>query len=113
MRCQAVGPKDRRRLLGNSWHLGVARFMLALVLMQGATSQVGRAEKDLEAYMSEARSRELPVAGHLHHQDRAAVQPSSNMWEQWHNSLEMRGPLLMPPRLEPAIEGTMAALMRE
>ena len=29
-----VTPRDRHRLLGNSWHIGIARYLLALVLLQ-------------------------------------------------------------------------------
>ena len=109
-RCESVTHKDRHRLLGNSWHLGVARFLLALVLLQGMCTPAASAAATLDDYMADARVRAIPVAGHVSSSARAAVQPSQDMWEQWEHSLQMRHPLLVPPRMENALERTMQAL---
>ena len=109
-RCSSVTPKDRHRLLGNSWHLGVARFMIALVLLNNFTPSSACSVQGLSAYMEEARSRDIPVAGHLTATAAAAVKPAHDMWAQWYHSLEMSHPLLCRPRLEPAVEKTMKAI---
>ena len=107
-----VSPRDRHRLLGNSWHLGVARFMMALVLLQGFASAQPVAASDIESVMREARGRAIPVAGHVQSFDRVGVKPAFDMDEQWHNSLDIRHPVLQPPVLEEAVEKTMAAILQ-
>ena len=110
-RCQGVSPKDRHRLLGNSWHLGVARFMVALVLIHNMSSCRAEDAGSLSGYMAAAKARDIPVAGHISGQLGAAVKPAQDMWEQWRHSLDMSHPLLVEPRVEPAISKTIRALV--
>ena len=111
-RHEKVSPRDRHRLLGNSWHLGVARFMLALVLLHGFASLKPVAATDLESVMQEARAREIPVTGHVQSSDRVGVKPAFDMDEQWQNSLSISHPVLEPPVLEEAVQKTMAAILQ-
>ena len=83
---------------------------MALVLLQWFTAPVVSAARDIDHYMQEAKDLRLPVVGYLSSVEGAAVQPSTDVWEQWLNSLQMRHPLLVPPRIEPAIGLTMKAL---
>ena len=112
-RHEKVSPRDRHRLLGNSWHLGVARFMLALVLLHGFASAKPVAATGLESVMQEARAREIPVAGHVQPRDRVGVKPAFDMDEQWHNSSSVNHPVLEPPVLEEAVQKTMAAILQK
>ena len=110
-RCHGATPKDRHRLLGNSWHLGIARFVMALVLIHNMSGAASADAQSLSGYMDEARARHIPVAGHLSTQAGAAVKPASDMWEQWRHSLDMSHPLLVEPRVEPAISKTVRAII--
>ncbi|CAE7417574.1 DNMT3A, partial [Symbiodinium microadriaticum] len=71
----------------------------------------GLAMPHYTSYMDEARARHIPVAGHLSTQAGAAVKPASDMWEQWRHSLDMSHPLLVEPRVEPAISKTVRAII--
>ena len=78
-----VTPRDRHRLLGNSWHVGVARFLIALVLIGACGGTRTAAAQDLDSFMAEARAREIPVAGHLQGSMKVGVKPAETMWEQY------------------------------
>ena len=106
-------PKDRHRLLGNSWHVGVARFLLALVLMNALSGPTKAAALSLDELLLQAQAREIPVAGHLQSSVTVPVRPAEDMWEQWENSQMIRHPLLEPPVLEVAVQKTMQAIMQE
>ena len=111
-RSASVTPKDRHRLLGNSWHLGIARLLIALVLLSSCASANAFDHRGLDFFMAEAKHRDLPVAGHIATATVAAVEPSHDMLEQWWHSLEMRHPLLVRPQVEPAVERTMQAIVQ-
>ena len=103
-------PRDRHRLLGNSWHLGVARFLIALVLIQGFASLQTSAATGLADMLQEAKPRNIPVAGHVQSSGRVGVKPASDMWEQWAHSQQVRHPLLAPPEVEVSVQKTIEAI---
>ncbi|CAE7654513.1 Dnmt3b [Symbiodinium sp. CCMP2592] len=112
-RHQRVPPKERHRLLGNSWHVGVARFLLALVLLNSTVGQSKVQAHGIEDAMTQAKARDIPVAGHIQGSSTVPVRPAQDMWEQWENSASINHPLLDPPELEVAVQRTMHAIMAE
>ncbi|OLP86253.1 DNA (cytosine-5)-methyltransferase 3A [Symbiodinium microadriaticum] len=111
-RCESVTPKDRHRLLGNSWHLGIARILIALVLLSNIATVTAFDDRGLDFFLAEAKNRALPVAGHLSTATVAAVEPSHDMLEQWWHSLDLTHPLLVKPKVEPAVERTMQDIVQ-
>ena len=108
-----VTPRDRHRLLGNSWHVGVARFLIALVLISACGGTRTAAAQDIDSFMAQAKAREIPVAGHLQCSMKVGVKPAENMWEQWQHSMTVCHPLLATPMIEESVRKTMEAIMQE
>ena len=52
-----VTPRDRRRLWGNLWHIGIARYLIALVLLHcigaSASTHVGGQGSPFSAWQAE------------------------------------------------------------
>ena len=109
-RLQNVSPRDRHRMLGNSWHVGIVKFLVWLLLSQVAPAQSSLCEPDfgsadmLGSIMHQATleplsvSRELPTSRFL------AIPPSDQEWEHWLATAEVQHPLLAPPQVSKAIE---------
>ena len=107
-RMAEVAPKDRHRLLGNSWHLGCAMFLMHCILSQHASPEVKAASEAsasaaLQEAIREARTFPLSVSRQVE-LNPSVLPPISEEWEHWIASKEVVHPLLEPPRLPPALE---------
>ena len=113
-----VKPTNRHRLLGNSWHLGIARYLLALVLLsfvQGSGSvqvpmDVRETQFDIDSLMHDAALRGIPVASNLKEHAFLAIRPCEDMQSHWEISTELQHPLLQTPRLSRALELTISGM---
>ncbi|CAE6943486.1 unnamed protein product [Symbiodinium sp. CCMP2592] len=109
-RLQNITPRDRRKMLGNSWHIGVIKFLLWLVLSQvvpasscsGANSRTN--DHSLQELFQWARrepltlSREVPASRFI------CLPPSDSEWEHWLMTAEIAHPLLAKPKVGKALQ---------
>ncbi|CAE6912084.1 DSK2B [Symbiodinium sp. CCMP2592] len=116
-----VGEKDRHRLLGNSWHLGVATEILRFSLMYGVRTLPGPCApealdvsklRDLASAEKLAGQHPLSMQRQPEMCDHVDMQPASDMWEHWELSASAVHPLYQRPHLDPAIELTLQRLLR-
>ena len=116
-----VSEKDRHRLLGNSWHLGVATEMMRFSLLFGVRSLPGPYATDASE-VSELRdlatAQQLASRHPLSMQRQAEtsahidMQPAVDMWDHWQLSAGAVHPLHQRPTLEPAVELTLQRLLK-
>ncbi|CAE7252463.1 DNMT3B [Symbiodinium sp. CCMP2592] len=108
--------RDQRRLLSNSWHRGVASFLLKIVLQFGAhpIAQVApegelisaSRTKDFHCILRAAREQPLPMT-RMRAPVGVEMHPPKDMWEHWVGSAHVVPAALLPPSVEPAIEMTL------
>ncbi|CAE7552837.1 Dnmt3b [Symbiodinium sp. CCMP2592] len=110
-RVQNVSPKDRHRLLGNSWHVGVAKFVIWLVLSQIVQSRADAVpgqptthDPFLSEVLQQCRARELPLSRGPDWPVFACMPPTDSEWEHWFLSYTAEHPLLCEPRVSRALE---------
>ena len=92
---------DRHRLLGNSWHLQVARFVLMILLQHCGTSEAfpmsTPRETALQFVCNLARAEDPALGTHPPFQDYATHRTADDLWDHWHLSADCRHPVLTPP----------------
>ena len=119
--CPNVTLKDRHRLLGNSWHVGVATEMLRFSLIYGVRSLPGPHATgasdvsgviDLESAKQLASRHPLPMRRAPEMCDHVDMQPADDMWAHWLSSAEAVHPLHQRPCLDPALELTLQRLLK-
>ena len=119
--CPNVTLKDRHRLLGNSWHVGVATEMLRFSLLYGVRSLPGPHAAgasdvsgviDLESAKQLASRHPLPMRRTPEMCDHVDMQPADDMWAHWLSSAEAVHPLHQRPSLDPALELTLQRLLK-
>ena len=117
----SISVKDRHRLLGNSWHLGVATEMLKFSILFGVRSLPGphapgaldvSGLRDLASAEKMAGEHPLSMQRQPEMCDHIDMQPASDMWDHWHFSALAVHPLFQRPQLDPAIEVTLQRLLR-
>ena len=89
-RLQNISPRDRHRMLGNSWHIGVVKFLLWLVLAQITPSSSASASAVDPAFdgllsrvLHDARLEPVPLSREPPASKFIALPPSDNEWEHW------------------------------
>ena len=114
--CPKVSEKDRHRLLGNSWHMGVATEMMRFSLLFGVRPLPGpyapdasdvSGVRDLESAQQLAGRHPLSMQRKAETSVHIDMQPAVDMWDHWHLSAEAVHPLHQRLTLEPAIELTL------
>ena len=110
-RLQNIAPRDRHRMLGNSWHLGVIKFIVWLVLAQVPTAQTATTTLDgmacppfLSQVLRDAREAPLSLSRELPASKFISLPPSDNEWEHWLMTAELEHPLLAKPQLCSALQ---------
>ena len=113
-RVAEVSPKDRHRLLGNSWHVGCAMFLMHCILSQHASSRVKPAPADDEqAALQEAIrfAREFPLSVSRQVElNPSVLPPISDEWEHWIASAAVVHPLLDKLRLPAGLESVYSRI---
>ena len=118
--CPKISDKDRHRLLGNSWHLGVATEVFRFSIMYGVRSLPGphgqgsfdvAGVRDLASAENLARAHPLLLQRLPSVIDHVDMLPSEDMWGHWESSARAVHPLLQRPPLEPALEITLQRLL--
>ena len=103
-----VPPRSRHRLMGNSWHVGCATFLLHCVLSPYSVSPEGEPSdalptSALQGAIEQSKKSPLSVSRHVELQP-AILPPIREEWEHWVASLHVEHPLLAPPRLPDSLE---------
>ncbi|CAE7943369.1 unnamed protein product, partial [Symbiodinium necroappetens] len=103
-----VPPRSRHRLMGNSWHVGCATFLLHCVLSPYSVSPAGEPSdapptSALQGAIEQSKKSPLSVSRHVELQP-AILPPIREEWEHWVASLHVEHPLLAPPRLPDSLE---------
>ena len=110
-------PRDRHRLLGNSWHVGVAKILLALVLAEtrGSSPIDESATQDFGSTLKEVTASAKRVGIPMHKAPELGahilMMPAENMLQHWEHSQHALHPLDIPPVVDPAIEKTACRLL--
>ena len=98
---------DRHRLLGNSWHLQVAKFLLLILLTNCPSNAeaipLAPRETTLQFVCRWARHEPPALGTVLPFPTSAARRQATDMWDHW----DLTHPLLTPPVLEPGLEQTV------
>ena len=103
--------RDRHRLLGNSWHKGVASFLFKIVLDHGMFVVEDHSARPADPSQSSsikevfawARSLQLPIT-RVKTPVFVGVPPASDMWGHWEFSAHLQPAALQPLPLEPGLE---------
>ena len=109
-RVQKVGPRDRHKMLGNSWHIGVIKFLVWLLLAQisPTTSCEVTASPTIddpllaELFLS-SRLHPLSLSRELPDSKFVSLPPSDNEWEHWLMTADIRHPLLCATKVSEAL----------
>ncbi|CAE7663318.1 rlmN1 [Symbiodinium sp. CCMP2592] len=111
--------KDRNRLLGNSWHVGVAQNLLHFALKHGIvvlpgpfgpSGSIASQMTDLASATRVASQEPLPVRRAAEMNEHAHMVPVQGMWEHWHAAYQAVHPALLPVVLDPGLELTIRRL---
>ncbi|CAE7487597.1 rlmN1, partial [Symbiodinium sp. CCMP2592] len=112
--------KDRARLLGNSWHVDVAKHMLDFALRHGVitlpgpfghSSKSADGVRDLRSAQKAAVAAPLPMSRASEMTEHVHMIPVSSMWEHWEASLHAVHPSLLHPHLDQGLEITVQRLV--
>ena len=106
---------DRHRLLGNSWHLQVAKFLLLILLTNcplNAEAIPTQPKETSLQFVCRLAQHEPPALGTTSpFPSSAAHRSADDMWDHWRVSSNCVHPILAPPTLEPGLLQTMAKWM--
>ena len=109
-RVQNVEPRDRHKMLGNGWHIGVIKFLVWLMLAQIAptnscdvtvTDAIG--DPLLSKIFINARSHPLSLSRELPVSKFVSLPPSDNEWEHWLMTADIESDIAHPLLSEPKV----------
>ena len=104
---------DRHRMLGNSWHLQVAKFILMILLQQCTVSSASLLappqESALQFTCRIARAEDPSLGTTPPFRTYASHRTAGDLWDHWALSMDCCHPLLAPPSPEP---GALQALQK-
>lgn len=102
---------DRHRLLGNSWHLHVAKFIILLLLQSCQAHNPGipepPSESALQMVCRMARSEPPSLGTCQPFRSSAHHRQVDGLWDHWRVSADCCHPILAPPSVEAGILQTM------
>eukprot|EP00438_Fugacium_kawagutii_P019769 Skav203659 [mRNA] locus=scaffold2755:67102:70040:- [translate_table: standard] len=103
--------RARHRMLANSWHVGVARFIFLCLLtqwgaMSGPTPPPTRTA--LQYVLELASCEETYVGSGMWTTFATTKEPTYGMMDHWHASSRAGHPLTSPPHLEPGLDQVIA-----
>ena len=109
-----VEDRARHRMLGNSWHLGVTKFLLLFLVQCTQTTAMPMTPKTstLDLVCSWARGASPPcgpLAPEVHH---LAMPPTSSMQSHWTQSTQVRYPTVSSQKMPPLTIHTLALAAR-
>ena len=108
-----VAPVDmraRHRMLGNSWHVGIAQFILFFILsscrataitVENQTIPRQPRRSSLQLMMSLAQGEEHAMGPTPRRFDVMARAPAADQWDHWRLAKSLSHPMLQTPVLEP------------
>ncbi|CAE7942077.1 unnamed protein product [Symbiodinium sp. KB8] len=110
-RLQNISPRDRHKMLGNSWHIGVIKFILWLTLASLAPTTAERVWDDtgtddpvLSRVFEVARQQPLSLSREVFCSRFVSLPPSDSEWEHWLMTADIEHPLLTKPRICQALQ---------
>ena len=110
-RLQNISPRDRRKMLGNSWHIGVIKFILWLTLASLAPTTAERVfdgtvtdDPVLARVFEVARQQPLSLSREVFSSRFVSLPPSDSEWEHWLMTADIEHPLLTKPRICQALQ---------
>ncbi|CAE7666505.1 rlmN1 [Symbiodinium sp. CCMP2592] len=115
-----ITEKDRHRLLGNSWHAGVAQHAIDFALRYGVIQLPGpfgargadtSQWRDLSSAAKSAAAEPLSMRRAPEMNVHAHMVPVESMWEHSFESFRAVHPILIAPQLDRGLEITIARLV--
>ena len=107
--------RSRHRMIANSWHVFVVRFLFLLLLQtQFTATEAIKPEPKMNALQQVLlwAAHEDPKLGPGHWQlPPSTMPPTFDMWDHWEHSLTAVHPLFQPPQLEPGVQQTLSKLL--
>ena len=111
--------RDRRRLLGNSWHKGIASFLFRIVLEHGmfVVEDPGKAPSDpsqsgsIKEALAGIRASKFPIT-RVKTPVFRRVPPATDMWDHWRGSEYLQPNASQSLPLEPGLEVVLDIVSR-
>ena len=114
---KSANTQDRHRVLGNSWHLGVARLLLTLIftsITATTATQPSRYPHQtiLDQMIQWANVQQIPMGPGPRPVQAPLVTPCHSMEEHFRLSSSVLHPAAQPPEPEPSLQDTARRLLR-
>lgn len=105
--------RERRKMMGNSWHLGVAKFLLWFVLQWPAAGSIPSppSRSTLQFMIDHTRPFHATIGPGPWVNSEFMMPPSSSMLDHWQKAQECAHPLMMPTPLEPGLQAATQRMM--